>query len=289
MAAAGDRSRRASLAAGARALVQTIREEDDAILQRLLGLSESRRLFAPLAFAIGAMALLLDGVRLLLTNWRLMLVQIVPALLIWAAMLDLRIHVLHGRSHHIVRGPILIPICLAIVALTAAGFYLNAVFAFAIAGPRPPKIGPANVEARRRLVPILLSGSVLGVLLAVATTISARWGPPWFAVSLGVVVAVMMIVYVAVPARLVGAESAQSRRDKLTASVLGGLLGATVCTPPYLLGRVGLLMLGSHLLLIPGVVVLATGVVLQTGATGAVRAVKVSARLAGASRSPDPA
>ena len=36
-----------------------------------------------------------------------------------------------------------------------------------------------------------------------------------------------------------------SKRDKITASVVGGAIGAAVCTPPYVLGRVGLLMLGS--------------------------------------------
>jgi len=57
------------------------------------------------------------------------------------------------------------------------------------------------------------------------------------------------------------------------------VLGATVCTPPYVLGRIGVLMLGSHLLLVPGIFVLALGLTLQAGATGAVRAIKVSTRL----------
>ena len=56
-------------------------------------------------------------------------------------------------------------------------------------------------------------------------------------------------------------------------------LGATVCTPPYLLGRLGLLMLGSKVLLIPGIFVFAIGITLQAGATGAVRAIKLSVSL----------
>jgi hypothetical protein len=53
------------------------------------------------------------------------------------------------------------------------------------------------------------------------------------------------------------------------------------CTPPYLLGRLGILMLGSSALaiLIAGIFVLALGVTLQAGATGAVRAIKMSAKL----------
>jgi hypothetical protein len=129
-------------------------------------------------------------------------------------------------------------------------------------------------------VPIVSSGAVVGVALALATTVVTRWGRPWFTLALGIVAGVMMVSYVAVPARLIGAKPGLSRREKLAKGALGGALGATVCTPPYLLGRVGLLMLGSKALLIPGIIVLAVGVTLQAGATGAVRAIKMSASLA---------
>jgi hypothetical protein len=62
------------------------------------------------------------------------------------------------------------------------------------------------------------------------------------------------------------------------------VLGATVSAPPYLLGRVGLLMIGSDALLIPGIVVIAIGVTLQAGTTGAVRAIKMSVSLTGGRR-----
>jgi hypothetical protein len=65
---------------------------------------------------------------------------------------------------------------------------------------------------------------------------------------------------------------------------VGGTIGAIVCTPPYVLGRVGLLMLGSHTLFIAGCVVIAIGVTLQAGATGAVKAVKMSAKLVSGSQ-----
>ena len=81
------------------------------------------------------------------------------------------------------------------------------------------------------------------------------------------------------PARLIGVKPTYSRREKLMTSVVSGVLGATVSTPPYVLGRVGLLMLGSDVLLIPGIVLLALGVTLQAGATGAVRAIKLSVKL----------
>ena len=88
-----------------------------------------------------------------------------------------------------------------------------------------------------------------------------------------------MVCYVAVPSRLIGVKPKRSRRDKVTAGALGAALGATVCTPPYLLGRLGILMLGSKYLFIPGIVALTLGFTLQAGATGAVRAIKMSLTL----------
>jgi hypothetical protein len=90
---------------------------------------------------------------------------------------------------------------------------------------------------------------------------------------------------VAVPSRLIGAKPPhRSRRDKLAGAAVGGALSATVCTPPYLLGRVGILMLGSSgvLVFIIGIFAVSVGVTLQAGATGAVRAIKMSATLTGA-------
>jgi hypothetical protein len=271
--------RRVPLLANVSKLVHAIQEDDEAAVEAVLRLSRSRRIFAPLALMIGAFAMLFEGLRVLLSNWRLTLVQVLPAVWIWLAMFDLRAHVLHGKAFNVLRGPILIPIVMAIMAITAASFFLNAVFAFAIAGSRPPQVRSACKAAQLHWKPILASGSVVGLLLGLATTVVPRWGHPWFALCLGIVIGVMAVCYVAVPSRIIGIKPTRSRRDKLTASVLGGALSVTVCTPPYLLGRVGILMLGSRILLIPGIFVLALGFTLQAGATGAVRAIKMSATL----------
>ncbi|MGA9858118.1 MAG: hypothetical protein WBQ18_09665 [Solirubrobacteraceae bacterium] len=278
----------AALAARVGSLVRAIQENDDAKIEAaILHLSQSRRVFAPLAFAVGAFVMLFNGLRLLVTNWRLTLVQILPAMWIWLAMFDLKVHVLHGKSFTVLRGPILIPIALVIVAITIASFFLNAVFAFAVSQPGRPEVRPAAAQARRHLRPIMTSGAVVGALLAFSTVFVTRWGRPWFTLSLGIVVGVMMVAYVAVPARLIGSKPPnRSRRDKLAATAVGGALSATVCTPPYLLGRLGLLLLGSSTIwiFILGIVAVSIGVTLQAGATGAVRAIKMSATLTGAAR-----
>ena len=262
-------------------LIQTVRDGDLATVdEAILRLSRSRRWLAPLALGLGAFAMLLEGVKLLFTNWRLTLIQVLPAMWIWVAMLDLKTHVLRGRSFHVLTGPVVIPIVLAIAAITAASFFLNAVFAFAIAGPGPPLIRPAFSQARLHLATVLGSGAVVGLFLGLSTVVFTRWRLLWFALSLSIVVAVMMVSYVAVPARLIGVRTTYSHRDKLTATAVGGAIGAVVCTPPYVLGRIGLIMLGSHTFFIPGIIVFAIGLTLQAGATGAVKTVKMSAKFA---------
>ena len=96
---------------------------------------------------------------------------------------------------------------------------------------------------------------------------------------MSVVIGIMTFCYVAIPARLLGVTPTRSKRDKLAASAISGTLGAIICTPPYLLARIGILMLGSTLLFIPGLLVLTFGVTLQAGATGAIKAIKMSAKL----------
>jgi hypothetical protein len=251
---------------------------DDAVMR----LSRARPWLAPLTLTVGAFAMLFDGVKLLFTNWRLTLVQVLPAMWIWAAMYDLKLHLSpwHDKALHVLTGPaVVIPLVLGIAAITAAAFYLNAVFAYAIIQPGRPQIRPAFTRARSHLGVVLGSGSVVGICLGLSTVVAARWGVFWFGLTLSAVIGVMMISYVAVPSRLTGIKTTHSRRDKLTASVVGGTIGAVICTPPYILGRIGLLMLVSKTLFPLGVIFFAVGLMLEAGATGAVKAVRMSAKL----------
>jgi hypothetical protein len=261
-------------------MVAAIREGDDALVEStIIAISQRSRLLTPLTLVVGAFVMLFQGVKLLVTNWRLTLVQIVPAMLIWLAMFDLKVHMLRGRQLHVIRGPILIPILIGFGILTAGAYFLNAVFAFAISKRGTPEIRPAFTQAYRHRGAILGWGFVIGLALGFATTITARWGKEWFGLTLGIVVAVMMVTYVAVPSRLIGVKSDCSRRDKLTATAIGGALGAVVCSPPYLMGRVGVILLGSHTFFFLGVILLVIAIPLQTGAVTATKAVKFSAKL----------
>ncbi len=281
-AAAG--TRRARIRTGFVRLIDAIRRSDDAAVERaVLQLSAQRRWLAPLGLVVGAFLMLFQGLKLLVTNWRLTLVQIVPAMWIWIAMLDIKIHTLHGKGFHVLRGPILIPAIVGVTVLTAASFYLNGVFAFAISVPGTPQIRPAFAKANRHLRTILTWGVGIGLALAFSALVSTRWGKWSFVISQSIVVGIMMLCYLAVPARMVGIDTktGRSRRDKLAATAVGGAVGAVVCSPPYALGRLGILMLGWHGVFWLGVILIVIGAALQTGATSAVKAVKFSAKLVG--------
>ncbi len=271
--------RRDGLIARIRGLVRAIREGDEATVENaVIRLSQSRRWMAPLAFAVGALVMLFQGVRLVFTHWRLTLIQILPASWIWLATYDLKAHLLHGRQLNVLRGPILIPLIAVIAGITALCFFLNAVFAFSVEDSSHA-IRPAFRRAKRHLGVVLASGFVVGLALGFSTMVTARYGPPWFALSLSIVIGVMMLCYVLIPSRLIGVRPVRSRRDKLIASAVSGTFGAVICTPPYLLGRVGVLMLGIRPLVIPGILVMAVGFALQAGATGAIKAIKMSTKL----------
>lgn len=264
-----------------RHLVDAIGDADEtSVEQFVLEVSRSRRWLAPLAFIVGSFAMLFEGLKLVVTNWRLTLVQVLPAMWIWAAMLDLKFHVLGGNSFASIRGLAAVVAVLAIAAITALTFLLNAVFAFAITVPGTPDIRHAFGRAWAHRRAAFAWGGSIGLALGVSTIVVTRWGEWWFALSLSIVIGMMMLTYVAVPARMVGMKrKPMSRRDKLATSAVAGAVGAVVCTPPYMLARLGLLMLESDNLLVLGIALLAFGFTLQAGATGSVKAIKMSAAL----------
>ncbi len=266
--------------------IDVIRNAEEGDVEReVLQLSNTRRWLAPLAFVVSAFTMLFAGLKLLVTNWRLTLVQIPPAVWIWVLMIDLKAHVLHGRDFTQLSGPLLALVIAGVIGVTMVCFHMNAVFAFAITQDGRPDVRTARHSAREHRHTIIGWSFGIGVLIAYAALIADRVGPYWFAVTMSIAIGILMICYVAVPSRMIGLRTEpRSRRDRLAASVVSGTVSAIVCTPPYLLARLGLLMLGSSVLRVPGIVLLALGLMLQAGATSSVKAVKMSATLVAAQR-----
>ena len=113
--------RRHTTRADVQRYIQAVRDSDQKVVDDMvMRLSRARPWLSPLAFAVGAFAMLFDGVKLLLTNWRLTLIQVLPAMWIWAALLDLKGHFLHDKAVRDFAQPELALLVLACVAISAA-------------------------------------------------------------------------------------------------------------------------------------------------------------------------
>lgn len=243
-------------------------------------LGQSRRYLAPVAWAAGAIVLLVRGIKLLLLNWRLTLIQLVPAAWVWLVMWDLKEHALRGAPFRDITVAGMIAATLLAVAASIAAFWCNTVFAFAISEP-PPRIRPAARRAKPYLARIALMGAVLGVVLTVGAVVVPRIGPTWlFVITLGALYALMLISFVVVPARILGAK-----REKLPPKELigrwtvGSALSAIAMAPGFVLDRVGLILLGLPHLHVLGFVLLTIGTALYAAGMSSVRAVKLSMKL----------
>jgi hypothetical protein len=243
-------------------------------------LGDSRRYLAPVAWAAGALVLVVRGIKVLVLNWRLTLVEILPAGWIWLVMYDLKQHALRGAAFRDFGFWAAFGLLLVCVGLTIAAFWCNTVFGFAILAAHP-RIGPAwRVTATfwRRIV---ASGAVVGVLLGVAGVAVPRLENRWaYAVTIGAVYAVMLVSLVAVPARILGVEKRKATpRETVGRWATSSALSAVAMTPGFIFDRIGVSLLGVTGLRPIGFVLLSLGVGLHAAGLSSVRAVKLCMKL----------
>ena len=257
-----------------------MRDADPEVIEAAaVQLGGTRRWLAPVGYVAGTLALVATGVKPLIANWRLTLVEIVPAAWIWFSMWNLVSHVLDGRSVHPPHGWVLVPLTVGIVAVAIAAFYCNTIFAFAIGADPPPLIRPAARRAGANLGTVLVWGLIFGTAHAAVLLGISRLGQLWYDVSLSIVVAAMMVSFVAVPAAILGRREQRTTKQRVGYAAVGGALSAVAATPGFLCDRGGLLLIGLPGLHIVGFVLLTVGVALQLAGTSSVKAVKLSSRL----------
>jgi hypothetical protein len=243
-------------------------------------LGESRRYLAPVAWGAGAMVLLVRGVKLLVLNWRLSLIELVPAVWVWLVLWDLK----HGSLRHdafreiTVAGMVLLG--LVTIGASVAAFWCNTVFAFAITHPTP-QIGLAVRQARRHLGRIIGAGVVLGVVVAIGLGAIPRIESRWLYLIAGLALySLMLVSFVAVPARIIGARKRRLRpKEAVGRWTLGGAMSAVAMGPGLILDRVGLILLGLPHLHVLGFVLLSIGTALYAAGMSSVKAVKLSMKL----------
>lgn len=233
-----------------------------------------------MAWAAGALVLAVVGIRLLVLNWRLSLVELVPAAWVWLVMWDLKQHALRGAAFRQLTPGGVVLLVVGAVLLTIASLWCNTVFAFAITD-QPPRIGAAIELTRARLPRIVLAGGVLGLTVAFAAAVVPRIGEVWlYTATLGAVLGVMLIGFVAVPARLIGATRKKlPPRQAVGRMATGGALSAVAMAPGFVLDRIGVLLLGVPGLHILGLFLLSLGTALYAAGMSSVRAVKLTMKL----------
>jgi hypothetical protein len=261
----------------ARAVADAQPAEIESTAHRLGG---SRRYLAPVAWAAGAIVLLVRGVKLLLLNWRLTVVELVPAAWVWLVLWDLKRHGLRGDAFREITVTGVILLTLIAVAASTAAFWCNTVFAFAVTQPKP-RIAPAIRLARRYLAHTVAAGSALGLIIALGALLIPRIDSlALYLIASIALYSLMLITFVAVPARILGVKKQRLRpKQAIGTWTLGGAMSAIAMTPGFLLDRIGLILLGVPGLHLLGFVLLSIGTALYAAGMTSVKAVKLSMKL----------
>jgi hypothetical protein len=246
----------------------------DSALQELAG---RRRWLAPLAYAAGAVAVVFEGILVLLRDWRLTLLQVFPAAWIWAMTWNLRNHFL-SRPDITVTFSIVAAVIVVVAAVIA--YWCNATFAFTMVqdgGKAEIKQAFRAARARWRLVSgmALATGGLQAVIWLLVPHVEARW--LWLALLLMFIVQVYL--FIAVPCWLLSVRKSGTRRDRTLQSLSTSVLSGVVATPGFLFNRIGLLLLGIGPLWVVGLVAVSVGAVLHVTASSSVRVVKLSLKL----------
>jgi hypothetical protein len=268
---------RARIVAVARAVADADPAEIEATARQL---GESRRYLAPVAWAAGAIVLLIRGVKLLVLNWRLSLIELVPAAWVWIVMWDLRQHALRGETFRDVTVRDIADLTLITVAASIAAFWCNTVFAFAITHPKP-RIVLAMRQAKSYAGRIAVAGTGMGIVLAAsAVTIPRIDSDLPFLLAIVAVYSLMLISFVVVPARILGVKKHKEGAKAIVGRwTVGGALSAIAMTPGFLLDRVGIILLGIPGLHLVGLVLLSIGTALYAAGMSSVKAVELSMKL----------
>jgi hypothetical protein len=195
-------------------------------------------------------------------------------------MWDLKQHALRGDAfREITLVGVLVTVAIAVTA-TIASFWCNTVFAYAVASPRP-RIAPAVRQTRACMPRIIRAGVILGLVTAAA----AVWVPRidsalLYVVVVGALYAAMLIGFVAVPARILGATRHKAPPTEVVGRwVAGGALSAAAMTPGFILDRIGLILLGVPGLHVIGLALLSIGTALYAAGMSSVKAVKLTMKL----------
>jgi hypothetical protein len=213
-------------AAGTRGAV---RATDPARAQEIISeLSGRSRWLTPLAYIAGTLAVVFDGIALLLKSWRLTLLQLVPAAWIYAMTWNIRSHLFAHRNPptaHVV----VIAVGARVVAQVA--YWCNATLAFTLTQDGVPKITPAFAEARTHWRAISGLALITGSLQAVIWLVLPQWRLSVFWLALVGMFVVQIYLFVALPAWLLVVRRTGTRQERGLQSLTTAALSGIAVTP----------------------------------------------------------
>lgn len=253
-----------------------MRSTDPAAVESALkDLGGRRRWFGPLAYAAGTVAVVFDGVLLLLRNWRLTLLQLFPAVWIWAMTWNMKHRALSKSTFS---TSAVVAVAIGVLLAAQVAYWCNATFGYTMVQGATKDIRAAFKEARPhwRLVgglALLTGGAQAAIWLAMP-----RLQTDWLWIAFFVMFAVQVYLFIAIPCWLLGVRKTGSKRERRTQSLTTGVLSGVAALPGFLLNRIGWLLLGSSVWIVGGAL-LAIGAVLHVTASSSVRVVKLSVRL----------
>ena len=260
-----------------RAVADADPEEIEATARRL---GSSRRYLAPVAWVAGMLVLVVRGIRLLLTNWRLLVLELVPATWVWFTLWDLRREGLRAPPlQHITVAEVVLTVSVASV-FSIAALWCNCVFGFAVSQP-PTRVRPAIRQTWPHRWRLVVAGVVVGAGVSTGFAVIPRLDDVW--VYLGAVWAmygIMLSSLVVMPAWVIGI---QRRRfgtvETVQRWVTGWALAAVAITPGFLVARFGDLLISVSRLEVLGYALLTFGAVLYIAGLSSLKAVTLSMKL----------
>jgi hypothetical protein len=256
---------------------QALTLDPSQVQARLEALTRSRSWLAPLGWTIATLVLLFQGLKLIVSNWRLTLVELVPAVAIGLTWWDLRTHLLGRLPLASLDGAgVAFGVAVGVVVVTVVAYWCNGVFAVAISGPGAMPLRDAYRRARTHRRYLNAWGIGVGVAHALVSTVLVRFGLLWFSLGIFAVALVMTVTFVTVPAHVVGLRTRPELSAKVRGAAVGTALGVVANMPGFALNRIGLLMIGVGVLRVPGIVLFAIGVALQTAAVSSMRALRLT-------------
>jgi hypothetical protein len=243
-------------------------------------LGSSRRYLAPVAWVAAMLVLVVRGLKLLVSNYRLLLLELVPAAWVWVTMWDLHRQKLHNVPlGHPSTTEVLTAVATATIAGVAA-LWCNSVFGFAITH-QPAQVGRAIRQTRPFMRRIIAAGVLMGVVVTLGFAVIPEIEPNWLYFGfLWGMYGIMLTALVVLPAWVIGIQRTHfGPVQTVQRWVTGWALSAVAMGPGFLVSHVGGLLLDVRGLEWLGYVLITVGSILYAAGLSSVKAVTLSMKL----------